>query len=347
MNRLLIFVSFYFLPIFASAQENTQEFEFSYENVTLNGVLNMPLIKSPKGIVLIVHGSGRTNAVTQNLYGDVRTTLTDAGYATFMWDKMGCGKSGGSFDYNQTVESSASEVVAAIEALKRSKIPGSNDVGLWGISRAGWVSPLVISQYEDIKFWISVSGVDDKESFNYLFENNLRISGYSEDSIKLLLQELKSGVRISHGGGSFEDYLSGTQHLRENAFLSRFNNGSQVTEKGYYDYQKDFMKQELDSVSGLIKYVADFDSILLQIKCPVLALFGEKDMHVDWQKTKVLYERTLAESTALTIASFPGCNHNMFKAKTGGFYEFEDDKLPWDRCDGFLETMSKWLGEME
>lgn len=347
MKIVLTIIFLALTAISSEAQIKKQIFDFEFEGVLLNGVLNMPENAKPKGIVLIIHGSGRTNAVAQEWHKDVRETLVKSGYATYMWDKMGCGKSGGTFDYNQSVQSSASEAITAINTLKKKQIKGSDKIGLWGISRAGWINPLVINQYKNIKFWISVSGVDDKESFNYLFEENLRINGHPEKMIRLLLDELKESVRLTHSGASFEKYMNSTQNLRKNKFLRRFNSNSETTEKGYYDYQKTFMKQELDKATGLIVYVKDFDAMLSNIKIPVLALFGEKDKHVDWKKTKALYKKTLGKNTDLTIKSFPGCNHNMYKATTGGFYEFQDNKLPWNRCDGFLNSMSNWLENID
>ena len=81
------------------------------------------------------------------------------------------------------------------------------------------------------------------------------------------------------------------------------------------------------------------------VNIPVLALFGEKDMNVDWHKTKSLYERTLGPNTDLVIKSFAGCNHNMLECKTGGFYEFQDSDLVRKRCAGFLNALEDWLGE--
>ena len=345
ISTILTLLLLFFHYSFSQADESY--FEFEYEGVSLHGVLNLPQSDSVKGLVLIIHGSGRTQAVAQNMHGDVRMSLVEAGYATYMWDKMGCGKSGGTFDYNQTVQSSADEAIAAIYALQQHKIPGSEEIGLWGISRAGWINPLIINQYKDIKFWISVSGVDDKENFNYLFEENLRIGGMPEDSIQLLSEELKEGARISHTGGSYENYLAATQHLWKNAFWLRFNQTSQPNETGYYAFQKDFMEEKMDSLTGLMVYVPGFDSILSQVNCPVLAIFGEKDKNVDWQKTKALYESTLGKRVDLSIKSFPNGNHNLFQCHTGGFYEFQDEKLPWNRCEGFLDAMKNWIRKLD
>lgn len=333
--------------ISSKAQIKKEIFEFEYKNTVLNGVLNTPENTIPKGLVLIVHGSGQTNAVAQEWHYDMRAQFVKSGYAVYMWDKMGCGNSGGTFDYNQPVQSSAQEAIAAINTLKEKKIPGADHIGLWGISRGGWINPLIIDQFDGIKFWVSVSGVDDKENFKYLLAENLRINGHSKDRIALLVDEWQAGMRLTHEGASFEAFLAATKNIRKNAFWSRFNNGASITKKGYYAYQKTMMQEQLDSASGLMVYVDNFETILSNVDCPVLALFGEKDMNVDWTKTKSLYENTLGKNTNLTIKSFPDCNHNMFTCKTGGFYEIQDTNLPWDRCDGVLDTLAKWLSEIE
>lgn len=347
MNKFQILLSIIFLiPLVSGAQIKKEPFKFEFEGIVLNGVLNRPDSNNAKGIVLIVHGSGQTNAVEQEWHYDVREQFVKSGYAVYMWDKMGCGKSGGMFNYHQSVQNSATEVIAAIKTLKAEQIQGADEIGLWGISRAGWVSPLAINQYKDIKFWISVSGTDDKESFKYLFEKNLKINGFQKDSIDLLLNEWQESARICHSGGSFAACQAATPNLRENEFFQRFMNGG-MSESSYYAFQKSFMKEELDEESGLQIYVQDFETTLSKVDCPVLALFGEKDMNVDWTKTKSLYENTLGPNVPLTIRSFPDGNHNLFKCETGGFYEFQDNDLPWLRCDGFLDTIADWLIEIE
>ncbi len=347
MNKILPLLFLTFTLLNANAQSKKQILSFEFEEVKLSGILNIPKDNKPKGIVLIVHGSGQTDALAQEWYLDIRETIVKSGYATYMWDKMGCGKSEGVFNYNQSVQNSASEVIAAINYLKKKEIPGSDEIGLWGISRAGWINPIVISQYKDIKFWISVSGVDDKENFQYLFEENLKINGISKDTISILSNELNQGYRITHSGESYETYIKSTENLRKNKFLNRFNNGKIVNKKGYYEFQKYFMQQNFDKELGLQVYVKDFDSILSNINCPVLAVFGKKDKNNDWKKTKKLYKKTIGKNGNLSVKSLSDCNHNLFKCRTGGFYEFEDYDLPWDRCEGFLNTIENWLNDLK
>lgn len=347
MKKITLIATLLLISTSSIAQSNRQILDFEFEGVVLNGVLNVPKDQKPKGVVLIIHGSGKTNAVAQEWYSDVRETIVKTGYATYMWDKMGCGKSGGTFNYNQSVQNSASEAIAAITALKEKQISGSNNIGLYGGSRAGWINPIVINQYEDIAFWISVSGVDDKENFSYLLQENLSIEGLPKDSIDLIVDQWLKGIKIAHSGGSFESYMNATKDLQSNAFWLRFvrENMGELNEEVYYDFQQPLMKGTLDKATGLQVYIEDFDLILSKINSPVLALFGESDRNVDWKKTKLLYEKSMAQNTDLTIKSFPNCNHNIHKCQTGGFYEFQDNNLPYKRCDGFLEVIEDWLNE--
>jgi len=225
MKALLLFFVLLIATPKLEAQLDREIFEFEFEEITLNGVLDLPTNHPPKGIVLIIHGSGQTNAVEQEWHLDVREQFIKSGYAVYMWDKMGCGKSGGTFDYNQPVQNSADEAIAAINALKKAEVPGADFIGLWGISRAGWINPLVINQYPEIKFWVSVSGVDGKENYGYLLAENLRISGLPQDSVDLIVGEWYAGNKISHGGGSFEAFQQATQNLRANEIPLRANPG--------------------------------------------------------------------------------------------------------------------------
>ena len=78
---------------------------------------------------------------------------------------------------------------------------------MWGISRAGWINPIVIDQFKNIDFWISVSGVDDVETFKYLLTQNLRINGHPQDSINVNVKEWHNGILLSRGGASYKYYL--------------------------------------------------------------------------------------------------------------------------------------------
>src|SRR5690606_29155205 len=66
--------------------------------------------------------------------------------------------------------------------------------------------------------------------------------------------------------------------------------------------------------------VPGFAERLLSLDVDVLALFGDKDINVDWRKTKALNERTIGQNprATLTVETFPDGNHNIQRSATGG-----------------------------
>jgi len=341
---LIAFILFFFNHS-SFGQMKTESFEFQSDGRRLSGLLDLPIDQKPSSIVVIIQGSGRSDVVAGNWYSDLRSHFVQLGLASCIWDKPGCGKSEGQFDMNQSVQNSAKEALAAIEELKHRYIPGAAKIGLWGISRAGWICPLVIEAYPSIAFWISVSGTDDRENFGYLLESNFRIEGRSEPETQLLVAEWKRGNDIFRKGGAFEEYQKATQHLRADTFWLSVS-GDQYTEEGFLRNQKQFIIEhhQFDEETGLMIYVPNFRETLKNIHCPVLAIFGERDANVDWRKTIALYKETIGKDTnaKLTIRTFPNCNHNIVKCNTGGFREHIET---WQPCDGYFDAMSTWLKE--
>ena len=343
----------------ASSTFTTEEFTFKSSGISLNGIISRPNNMEVNSIVIIVHGYGRTNVVDGNWYHELRSRFTSKGISALVWDKPGCGKSEGEFDIHQPVDSSADEVVSAIHALRKKKEAGSEQIGLWGISRAGWIAPLAIKQEPSVKFWISISGTDGFENWGYLLRSSLELSGHSPPEIDALHQGWIDGNRIFRSGGSFEDYTSATrtfwsnkivQKLTGRAYLEHVPGSEEYAQarQQYLKNQQDFIAEEhlFDEESGLEVSVKDFDQVLKTVSCPVLAIFGGNDKHVDWRKTKKLYENTLGQrgDARLSIKVFPNADHNMRMSKTGGYLESQQSdywKTPY--ADGYYEAMIEWL----
>lgn len=356
--RLKNTIAFCFILIIASisvkpygfGQKIAEPFAFQFEQKTLRGLIEKPQDQEPTAIVVLIPGYGRTNFVEGNWYATLRDQLTSFGLAVCFWDKMGCGGSEGEFNAQQAVANSADEAVTAIRELRRRNIPGSDKIGLWGISRAGWISPLINQQFP-IDFWISISGTDDKENFGYLLQSNLIISGRSEEETETLYQAWRKGHRLFCNQASLEEYLDAIQPLRADSICrARFgyNNNPDITEEDrevYAQQQQSYTsKGYFDKSSGLWVYIDHFDEILRDINCPVLALFGANDSQVDWRKTKKLYEENIGTNpgSSLSLKVFENCNHNLQKCISCAFQE-DLSALKWQACDGYYETMESWL----
>lgn len=327
----------------------TTDFEFVSAGRRLSGVLDQPASGPARALVVFVHGYGPTDVRGWHAFEDLRTRFAALGVASLVWDKPGQGRSEGKFDLEQPVAESAAEVIDAIAELRRRGAPGVQRVGLWSISRGGWIAPLAMARDEGIGFWISVSGVDGLETFPYMLEQNLRIEGRSDAVAAALAGELMRGFAITAEGGSLADYEAATERLRHDPFMLRFTDGSpEVDPAAFAEQQRRFRSGEtqVDPATGLMIYVPGFDALLGGLDVPVLALFGEKDMNVDWRRTRALYERTIGTNpdASLTVRTFPDANHNLQRAATGGLREMVEmtERLP---AEGYYDAQLAWLRE--
>lgn len=327
----------------------TTDFAFVSAGRTLSGVLDQPAGGEARALVIFVHGYGPTDVRGWRLFEDLRTRFAALGVASLVWDKPGQGRSEGAFDIDQPVAESAQEVLDAAAALRERGVSGAQRIGLWSISRGGWIAPLAMAQDYGIGFWISVSGVDALETFPYMLEQNLRIEGRSEAEAAALAGELMRGFAITAEGGSLADYLAATARLRHDPLMLRFTGGSpEVDPAAFAGQQRRFASGEaqVDPSTGLMVYVPGFDALLGGLDADVLALFGEKDMNVDWRRTRALYERTIGRNPAgsLAVRSFPAANHNLHRAATGGLREMEEmtERVP---AEGYYAAQLAWLRE--
>ena len=252
-----LIVSYLLLLPVTFGQIERKDFAFQFEHKTLRGLIEKPSNQVSNGIIIIIPGYGETNFVEGNWFLELRENLVSAGLTVCLWDKMGCGKSEGIFNAQQPVESSADEAIAAIKEIKKQNIQGHEKIGLWGLSRAGWICPLINQQYP-IDFWISVSGTDDKENFGYLLKSNLIIQGKQEAEAEQLYQAWLKGHRIICTQGSYEDYLKAIEPLNKDSLcqeLFGYTDEQEITndaKKSYQALQKLYTsKGYYDQKSGL------------------------------------------------------------------------------------------------
>ncbi|TDR20691.1 alpha/beta hydrolase family protein [Marinicella litoralis] len=339
----------------------TEEFSFNSEkNEKLNGIISRPSGGKAQSIIIITHSYGPTDVVAGNQFKKFRSEFTSRGISVVVWDKPGCGESEGEFNINQPVESSADEISAAIKVLRETNEPGSDQIGLYGGSRAGWIAPLVINQEgSNIKFWISISGTDPYENWDYLIRSSLEIAGYSSSEVDTVVKSLANGNWLFSSGATYDDYLKASKAYRQDKIVQKISGktyidheaGSKEYEddkKLYYENQKKWVSSGsvFDKEVGLTVVIKDFESMLDSFSIPVLAIFGDKDKNVDWRKTKALYERTLGSD--LTVKVFENADHALRLSKTGGFLESQQKEYrKYPQVEGFYEVMVDWACSKE
>lgn len=324
----------------------TVDFTFQSNELRLSGLFDVPAQQNPQALILFIHGYGETNIREWDMYADLRERLTSIGIATALWDKPGQGQSQGIFNINQSVEESASEVLDAAKYLRQVKAPGAHKIGIWGISRAGWIAPIALSQDHDLKFWISVSGVSAEDNFPYLLLSNLPYEGSSLQQSITLKKEWQQGCKILRTGGAYKTYLDATHQLRTNSYIRQMH-GNGLTRAQYTAHQKTCQSgscPRLDDTMCAYIFVEKFEDILSSLKIPTLALFGEKDLNIDWRKTQKLYRQTIGKNpeASLTIKVFADTDHNMNISKTGSLREMTQTPSP-RKSPKYYDTQISWL----
>lgn len=323
------------------------DFSFVSQALTLSGIITQPAQGKPRALIVFIHGYGKTDVRGWNMYADLRSRFASLGIASATWDKPGEGRSEGPFDVNQPVASSAQEVLDAIAYLRSQKIPGADRIGLWGISRAGWIAPIVLSQDPKIRFWISVSGVTAEDNYFYLLKSNLPYEGSTVEEAEELMEAWKHGFELFRTGASYEDYNAATRKLRNNAYLSRMS-GAEPTRESYEREQAKLRSAvgplPFERETGMSIYIQNFDAMLSKLNVAVLALFGEKDLNVDWRRTRAFYVATLGRNpnASLTVRTFPAGNHNLDVCETGSMREMQT-MTTRRKSAGYYETQLEWL----
>ncbi len=324
------------------------DFTFESHGVELSGVFDVPSMDKERveALILFVHGYGTTDVRGWNMYTDLRKRFTEIGIATATWDKPGQGLSKGIFDINQSVYESASEIVDAAKFLRALEAPGAHKIGIWGISRAGWIVPIAMSQDRDIKFWISVSGVTAEDNFPYLLLSNLPYEGGSFRQAMNLASEWRKGCEVLRMGGSYDTYLMATAQLRSNAYIKQMR-GDWLSRAQFKARQRNCRaascKHFDDDMCSYI-FIEGFDHMLSSFNIDVLALFGQKDLNVDWQKTHTLYKNTIGQNpeASLSVHIFPDADHNLHITKTGSLQEMKSAAAT-QKSKGYYDVQISWL----
>ncbi|WP_412546796.1 alpha/beta hydrolase family protein [Maricaulis sp. MIT060901] len=337
----------------AVAQDNTtqtRDFTFETQGQTLSGLIDTPASGNAEALIIFVHGYGGTDIRTRNPYSQLRDRFAELGITTVVWDKPGQGESEGEFDINQPVASSAQEVVDAARHLRETGVAGADKIGLWGISRAGWIAPLALAQDSEISFWISVSGATVEDNYFYLLMSNLPCEGSSEEEAATIREEWLNGYRIFRSGGTQDEFSAATETLRANAYIQSMR-GDWWNQIDYEAAQRELIaagdSAPYDKVNGQFISVPNLETLLSNLDVDTLALFGDRDRNIDWRQVYALYDETLGQNPEASLQQhvFEGADHVITLAETGCIREMRARQSSV-KPDGYYQMQLDWLREV-
>lgn len=321
-------------------EARTEQIVFNSESFEIAGELNLPVGRGPYPVVVFVHGDGPNDRTAGGTYPPIMARMESAGYATFAWDKPGTGDSTGEIDRSRLGEQRAQIVLDAIEVLKTRADLDHRQIGLWGISQAGYIMPRVLLKSEDIAFMIAVScpGMAGVDQGAYLVSAQAICAGFPDEQAEQMRNLLGAIERVP----TYEDFVVYKQSLDALPGIR----GATI-----FGYTMGIMpEEEWHGYDPGSEYFWDPMEVIEQTKIPVLAFFGEKDTQVDPFQGAMAYQEALerAGNPNSRVELIPGADHNIILSETGCL---EEREKRWPRewtkyAPEYLDILEEWLKEL-
>jgi len=327
------------------------EREVTVENpvakVKLAGTLTVPQGVGPHPAAILISGSGAQDR-DESVFGHrpflvLADHLTRKGIAVLRLDDRGVGGSTGDLRAS-TSKDLAEDVKCAMDALKaRSEVDPAR-IGLIGHSEGGIVAPMVAAARRDVAFIVLLAGTGlPGEQILYLQAAAMaRAGGASEADIAKGRAINERIYAIARGQGSAEEVAE-----RVRAILKQTVASMTAAEKRALGPSEDaWIEAQIRAVtSPWFRFFLTHDPRpdLRAVRCPVLALFGEKDMQVPAKENATEAEAALKAggNPDATVKIVPGVNHLFQAASTGLPTEYgliEETISP-----SVLQTISDWI----
>jgi len=326
----------------------TKDIKFfnSEDEVELAGTITLPDTVGKYPAVVLISGSGPQNRNSEvfghKLFLVLADYLTRNGIGVLRFDDRGVGESGGNIQ-TATSENYALDALAGVQYLQTRNDIDLNNIGLIGMSEGGMIAPIATSLSDDIAFIVLMAG-----------------PGIPTPE----LLELQT-IAISMANGITEEKISFNNSIMQGAYkiLNESKEEESVSEKlkNYFDGRlNELSKEELEEIGDLnnfiertvnqltsawFRYIVKYnpEENLAKVKCPVLAINGEKDLQVLPKENLAGIEKALKSggNKNYTIKELPDLNHIFQKCETGNPDEYA--KIEETMNPRALKTITKWI----
>lgn len=319
----------------ASVHHTIEKITFQSDKFHLVGELRLPKEGNTHPLVIMVHGDGPA-------YGSssfkLKECILKAGYATLMWDKPGYGQSKGKFSKSHLREERAKILVDAIDRMKTHPRIDADQIGVWGISQAGYVIPMALLKTDDISFMIMVGcpGENGIHQSAYLIRRQLQFEGFSEEEAR---QAESHFIQLFYAK-TFDQYIEHAKPLYDNPVQREMGFVS-----GLWDETN--WKPHSPEDEGFFNPM----DIIEKITIPVLAFFGGKDTQANPIQGVSAYKKALtkAGNKNFRVELIPNADHNIIISRTGSLKERRSrSSKEWQNyAPEYLEIMQDWLKKLQ
>jgi uncharacterized protein len=300
-------------------REEEISFSNAAANVTLAGTLTLPKGPGPFAAAILIAGSGphdRDESLDNHKpFLVLSDFLTRRGIAVLRYDKRGIGKSTGSADKATTLDLT-SDAESAIAYLKSRKDIDPGKIGLIGHSEGAIIAPSIAARSQDIPWIILLAAPATNGEDTLLNQSELisRAAGLSDVDVLTSL--------------NFDKQAYSLVREEKDPIILMAKLQAQVKQSGL-DAQLPVAALEPQlrlMTSPWFRYFLDYDPMpnLRNVKCPVLALYGEKDLQVPPKINLRLLKKALADAgnTQADTRELPELNHLFQHAFSGSPAEY-------------------------
>ncbi len=313
-----------------------REEEVAYRNegagIQLAATLTLPPGKGPFPAVVLITGSGPQDR-DESLLGHkpflvLADHLTRHGIAVLRADDRGTAKSQGDFA-KATSADFATDAEAGLAYLKTRPEIDSRKLGLIGHSEGGLIAPMVAARNSSVAFIVMMAGtgVSGAEILPAQISAIAEASGESHEKALALGANNREILAMLKQGASDEALLKKMAEMAPTVSAEQQRAQLKPLQTPWFRY--------------FLSY--DPAEALRQVKCPVLAINGEKDMQVLPAQNLPVIRKALAGNTKAEVEQLAGLNHLFQTAKTGApgeYSEIEETISPVA-----LDRISGWIGK--
>ena len=302
-------------------------FENKSANINLAGTLSLPKKDGVFPAVILITGSGAQNR-DEELLGHkpflvIADYLTKNGIAVLRFDDRGTAMSKGDFTSATTLDF-ATDVEAGFQFLLSRKEIDKKRIGLIGHSEGGMIAPMVACKSKNVSFIVLLAGTGIPGDELLLLQQELigRISGISEDDLrKTKVANTKAFEIVKKAANSDQMKKDLTDYITKSI---KSDSKSKIPEG---ISESDFIAMQVNQIANpwmqfFIKYNPAL--ALEKVKCPVLALNGEKDLQVPPKENLSAINKALLKggNKKGSMKELPNLNHLFQECKTGSPQEY-------------------------
>ena len=305
----------------------------SAPGVRLAATLTLPAGAGPFPAVVLITGSGPQDR-DETLLGHkpfkvLADHLTRQGIAVLRADDRGSGSSTGTFATATSMDFAA-DAEAGLTYLANRKEINPGKLGLVGHSEGGVVAPIVAARNRAVAFIVLLAG-----------------SGVPGDEVLLAQQALIATANgapaelVQRASAAMREVFAAIKTEKDDTALAaalRQRLAALIPAA-----QVDAQVQTL--LSPWYRYFLTYDPrpTLRAVRCPVLALTGEKDLQVPATANLAAIKATLDEggNTRSQVEELPGLNHLFQHATTGSPAEYA--RIEETVATEVLEKVSGWI----